>query len=152
MVDMPLHPSAVAERHEFAMRMMNKPRPMSLNSDPAHRIFHDPPELIQIAFGGREWFHAMDNHTVHRIGLTVGLGWQFGEWVRKQLTIDVNGVQIKARTSSGGAQMYDIYFVHSSHGEDTLDPVKTRIVAHRGPLMADQLKSAYAEVLGAHAV
>lgn len=41
----------------------------------------DPPRLIQEAMGGREFFWEIGAKAVHRVGLSLGLGWRlpFGE-------------------------------------------------------------------------
>lgn len=48
---------------------------------PGNRIFHDPPDLIGEAMGGRAWFFEIGATVIHRIGLHKGLGWKlpFGE-------------------------------------------------------------------------
>jgi len=146
-----------AKAHEFAERMRAKAIPEGCTTDPSYRIFRDPPEMIQRAFGGRLWFHETDCKAVHRIGLLLGLGWQLGEYVRKQLggkVADVNGVRVIARTVGYGQteQLYDLYFVRYTRGEDNLDPYVFYVVTHRPGLTASQLKVAYADVLGEHAV
>lgn len=146
-----------AAGHEFALRMMEKPKPASLTSDPAARIFYDPPEIIQMAFGGRPWFHSTDCRAVHRIGLFLGLGWRLGEYVRKQLDgkhADIDTVQIKARAHniSRETPLYDMYFMQVVLPEDVLDPLQPRVIDHRAGLALDQLKPQYAEVLGEHAI
>lgn len=57
-------------------RLAGRPIPSSLNSDPEQRHFFDPPEYIQRALGGREWFFEQGARAVHRIGLFQGLGWE----------------------------------------------------------------------------
>lgn len=152
----------------FAQRMRDKPIPPSMLGGAAARHFFDPPEMISLAFGGRPWFHTTDCKAPHRIGLLGGLGWQLGEYVRKQLdgaTKDVNGVRIVARPHNISREqpLYDLYFVTFWKGEyerrddpayepDNLDPVQYHVVDHRPGLTAEQLKPAYAEVLGEHAV
>lgn len=65
-----------AADNPFARRAMTRPLPESLNSDPEHRYFRDPPELVQRALGGREWFFDNNFRSVHRIGCFLGLGWE----------------------------------------------------------------------------
>lgn len=153
-------------KHLMAQRALGKTN--NFHSDPAHRIFYDPPELISLAFGGRPWFHATDCRNPFRIGLFGGLGWGLGEYVRKQLdgkTAACNGVRIVARAHniSRETPLYDMYFVEFWRGEydrrddpeyepDNLDPPQFRVVDHRAGVPAADLKSTYAEVLGAHAI
>lgn len=144
-------------RNEFAERMRAKGVPASCQSDASHRIFYDPPELIQMAFGGREWFHETDCRAVHRLGLFQGLGWKLGEYVRKQLdgpTINVNTIWVRARPHniSRDEPLYDMYFLAVEMPEDVLDPLQVHHVHHRAGLTAAQLKPTYAEVLGEHAI
>lgn len=65
---------ADAKAHEFAKRMMEKPKPASLTSDPEARIFYDPPELIQIAFGGRPLEYLAMTPPGSRLTVTVPTG------------------------------------------------------------------------------
>lgn len=69
-----------AANNPFARRVMDRlaerPLPESLNSDPEHRFFDDPPELIQRALGGREWFFERGFRSVHRVGIFKGIGWE----------------------------------------------------------------------------
>lgn len=153
-------------KHLMAQRALGKTN--NFASDPNARHFYDPPELIQIAFGGRAWFHHADCRAPHRIGLYKGLGWGLGEYVRKQLdgkTANVNGVRIVARPHniSRETPLYDLYFVEFWRGDydrrndadyepDNLDPVQYHVIDHRPGLTAEQLKPAYAEALGEHAI
>lgn len=140
-----------ASRNAFAQRMLDKPMPESLNSDPMHRFFYDPPELIQQAFGGRAWFHEVGNSCVHRVGLFRGLGWNLSELIVRQDKRGINAVIVSARAQMPGkSQLYDILFLHRPDLEDDDDTLKT--VYHRPGLEAHQLKSAYSDVLGEHAV
>ena len=133
----------------FAARMMAKPRPESLNSDPAARIFFDPPEMIQMAFGGRPWFFETGCRSVHRVGLFKGIGWELDPVLNKQHDHGVTGVRITARNQhSKGRHLYDLLFLAREVPEDHLDPLVERIVTHRPGLTIDQLKAAYGEVLG----
>lgn len=153
----------------FVDRMIANPRPLHESmTNPAYRIFYDPPEMISLAFGGRPWFHHTDCRAVFRIGLFGGLGWGLGEYVRKQLdgkTAAVNGVRITARAHniSRAEPLYDMYFVEFWRGDydrrddpdyepDNLDPPQFRVIDHRPGLTAEQLKPAYAEALGEHAI
>lgn len=147
-----------ASKNEFAKRMMDKPIPESMLGGAAARHFYDPPENISLAFGGRPWFHSTDCKTVHRIGLFKGLGWKIGEYVQKQLDDQrINGVRVTIRAATGEPK-YDIMFVHhyQNHEEgqepDNLEPVSYHTIKHLGPLTAAELKPAYAEFLGEHAI
>ncbi len=138
----------------FARRMMERPRPESLNSDPAYRIFYDPPELIQIAFGGRQWFWEQGCTGVHRVGVFKGLGWELPLVVKRQEERGITGVRITARRAKlGGEQLYDLEFLaRVVDPEYASGPITQRVIDHRPGLTVDQLKPAYAEVLGEHAI
>lgn len=148
-----------AAAHAFAKRMMDRPVGASMDSDPAARIFYDPPELIQIAFGGRQWFHETDCTEVHRVGLFKGLGWQVSSLVQKQDERGITGVRITARhmrrVAEGTSQLYDMEFVAREplDPDDVSGPLKApRVVTHRPGIIAENLKKVYGEVLGEHAV
>lgn len=137
---------------QFAARMMSKPLPESLSSDPEYRIFYDPPEIIQRAFGGRPWFFETGCVRVHRVGVFKGLGWELDPMLAKQCDLEVTGVRITARAyRRDKIQRYDMEFVvRELNEEDRSAPVPVRIVASRMGLLAEELKTAYAEVLGEH--
>lgn len=141
-----------AADNEFAARMASKPPPESLNSDPSYRIFYDPPEIIQQAFGGRPWFFDTGCVRVHRVGLFKGLGWELDPMLAAMCELEVTGVRITARHfRTGKEQLYDMEFVHRQlDEEDRSAPVPIRILASRMGLTAEQLKPAYADVLGDH--
>lgn len=148
-----------AAAHAFAQRMMSRPIGESMISDPAHRIFYDPPELIQIAFGGRAWFHETDCTEVHRVGLFKGLGWTLSALVQKQDERGITGVRITARkmrrTAEGSPQLYDMEFVARAplDPEDVSGPrAAPRVVTHRPGIAAENLKKVYGEVIGEHAL
>jgi hypothetical protein len=135
----------------FAARMASKPPPESLNSDPEYRIFYDPPEIIQRAFGGRPWFFETGCVRVHRVGVFKGLGWELDPMLAAQCELEVTGVRITARPyRRDKIQRYDMEFVRRELHEDWGAPVAVQIVASRMGLLAEELKSAYAEVLGEH--
>lgn len=131
---------------------MNRKLPDSLNSDPSYRIFYDPPEIIQQAFGGRVWFFETGCVRVHRVGLFKGLGWELDPMRSAMCEIEATGVRVIARSlRKGGQQLFDIEFLNRQiDEEDRFAPVPVRIVASRTGLFAEQLKYAYAEVLGEH--
>lgn len=150
-----------AANNAFAARMAAKPPCESLNSDPAYRIFYDPPELIQMAFGGRPWFFETGCVRVHRIGLFKGLGWELDPMLLAQSETEATGVRILARQyRRDKAQLFDVEFVkrelptrESYDGQQEADygaPVSIRIVNSRMGLTADQLRTAYGEVFGEH--
>lgn len=136
----------------YAARMMSKPIPEGMTADPEYRIFYDPPELIQMAFGGRPWFFETGCVRVHRVGVFKGLGWELDPMLQAQCELEATGVRIIARRlRPGQAQLFDMEFVHRQlDEEDRMAPVPIRIVASRMGLTADQLKPAYGEVLGEH--
>lgn len=149
----PGHARMTASKNEFAARMAAKPLPESLNSDPDHRFFHDPPELIQIAFGGRPWFLETGCTAPHRVGLFKGLGWAIPSIVAAQDERGITHVRVTARhRRQSEAQLYDIEFLSREVPEDHLLRYTERTVAHRPGLTADQLKAAYAAELGEHAI
>lgn len=142
----------------FAARVMERLKEghlsnTSMISDPAHRIFYDPPELIQQAFGGRAWFFETGCSRVHRVGVFKGLGWELDPVFARQDERGITGVRITARPHHRDkVQKYDMEFLSRTLPEDTMDPVAVRVIDHRPGLTADQLKPAYAEVLGEHVV
>lgn len=142
--------------HPFAARMMNRPKPASLDSSPEARFFYDPPELIQQVFGGRPWFFEQGVTSVHRVGLFRGLGWTLPLLVQRQDERGINGVRItarkKRRVAEGSEQKYDLEFLRRELPEDHCERGTERVIDHRPGLTIDQLKPAYAEVLGGHAV
>lgn len=127
----------------FAQRMAARPHNIDTSANARH--FHDPPELIQIAFGGRPWLADRGCQFVHRIGLMRGLGWRLATIHE---TRGINGVRIVARLRTHGDQLYDLYFGEYQQGPDNLDLPVFRTIDHRPGLTAAQLKPAYAEVLG----
>lgn len=150
-----------AADNAFAARMMSKPPCGSLNSDPEYRIFYDPPEIIQQAFGGRPWFFETGCIRVHRVGLFKGLGWELDPMLLAQCETEATGVRIIARQHRADrAQLFDIEFVvRDFRTRETYDggtepdygaTVPIRIVDSRMGLTANQLRSAYAEVFGDH--
>lgn len=151
-MDSPGRRRMTASQNEFAARMAAKPLPDSLNSDPAHRIFHDPPEMIQMAFGGRPWFLETGCTAVHRVGLFKGLGWAVSPLVTAQDELGITHVRVTARTGPGNAGKYDIEFIQCVIPDDHMDKLQGRIVAVRMGLILDELKPQYAAVLGEHAV
>jgi hypothetical protein len=72
------HENARSPRNsEWVSRMREKAGELHASMiDENFRFFHDPPEQIQRAFGGREWFWRTGAVAVHRIGLLRGLGWK----------------------------------------------------------------------------
>lgn len=136
----------------YAARMMSKPIPEGLTSDPSYRIFYDPPEMIQQAFGGRPWFFETGCVRVHRVGIFKGLGWELDPMLARQCELEVTGVRIIARRlRTGHEQLYDMEFVvRELNEEDRMAPVPVRIVASRTGLRVHELKPAYGEVLGEH--
>lgn len=147
-----------ADDSPFAKRMMERPQSESLNTDVNARFFYDPPELIQIAFGGRAWFFRMGNSRAHRIGVFKGLGWELDPFIAKADERGITGVRITARphhAASGKQQLYDMEFVGRRIDYDEAgfqDGFEQRTIDHRPGLEAGQLKAAYADVLGEHAV
>lgn len=147
-----------ASQNAFAQRMMDKPKCESLNSDPSYRIFYDPPELIQMAFGGREWFQDVGNYAVSRVGLFKGLTWYLSALIVRQEERGINRVRITARPKRPGQeeQLYDMEFLcqpEPGEGADASDPLpQSRVITHRPGIVAANLKAVYAEVLGEHAI
>lgn len=142
-----------ASQNEFAQRMMSKPMPESLNSDPEHRLFFDPPEIIQIAFGGRPWFIENDCTRIHRVGLFRGLGWQLSPVLCRDQPQGINGVRIKARANTGRKEMlFDMEFMRRELAEDHFDGQVDRVVTHRPGVPLSKLVATYAEVLGEAAI
>lgn len=145
-----------ADQSPFAARMMAKGRPEGLNSDANHRLFFDPPEMIQMAFGGRQWFFAMGNIRVHRVGLFKGLGWEFDPNFLDGRGI--TGVRITARpyfAVHNKPLLCDMEFMERRIDYDEAgyqSGYRERVIDHRPGLELHQLKPAYAEVLGNHAV
>lgn len=133
---------AKAEDSPFAARMMAKPLPESLNSDPAARFFFDPPELIQQAFGGRQWFLDNNCYRVHRVGIFKGLGWEIDPAARDER--EITGVRI----TRGVRGAYAIEFLHRSLPGDWSEPVGERHIDVRVGLRLDQLKGVYLSVIG----
>lgn len=131
----------------FAARMMERAAPDSCNSDPAHRFFDDPPEQIQIAFGGRPWFFEAGNTRVHRIGLFRGLGWEFDREVSLKHPRRATGVEITKR-STGKDRKFDMVFVQRVLAEDHMEGGGKSIVSSHPGLTLDQLKPAYLAELG----
>lgn len=143
-------------QNEFAARMASKPLPSSLNSDPNHRIFFDPPELIQRAFGGRPWFLETGCTTAFRVGLFRGLGWKIPGIVAQQDERGIDTVRITARPRRNEATdlIFDMEFLQTEQPpeDDASGKIAARVVEHRPGLTIDQLKPTYGEVLGEHAL
>lgn len=157
-LDSPGRRRLTAADSPFVTRLMQRGMPESLNSDPDARIFYDPPEMIQIAFGGRQWFHEVGNHAIHRVGLFHGLGWALAPLVSTQDERGINRVRVTARPKrpSHKEQLYDMEFLHQpepGERDNPSDPLpQARIVTHRPGIVASNLKTVYADVLGEHAV
>lgn len=119
----------------------------TLSAKAEDRHFYDPPELIQMAFGGRPWFFEADCRTIHRVGLFKGLGWILPPRVARQDKRGIQSVRITARRRhSDLPQLYDMEFLGGQLADEP------RVVHHVPGLQAHQLKGAYAHVLGEHAV
>lgn len=148
-----------ASESPFAARMMEKPLPETLAATANDRHFYDPPELIQIAFGGRPWFFETGCNRIHRVGLFKGLGWSLDPTIKRQDERGVTDVRVTARqTIRGKAQLFDMEFLHRDlEHEDAYETshmvgFSTKVVHHVPGLQAHQLKAAYAEFLGEHAI
>ncbi len=140
----------------FAKRMMEKPLPGSLNVRANDRHFFDPPEMIQIAFGGRPWFFAVGATRVHRVGLFKGLGWELDPNFLDGRGI--TGVRITSRpyfAAHGKPMLCDMDFMERRIDYDDAGfqiGCYEKVLDYRAGLQLHELKPAYAEVLGEHAV
>lgn len=142
--------------------MMSKPLPDSLNSDPEHRIFFDPPEIIQRAFGGRPWFFETGCVGVHRVGVFRGLGWQVSPLVVRANELadgpgGPNGVRITIMQKRGDLPRHDLRFIieflHRRLDPDDMSAkLEERVTSHFVGLRLDELKDKYGEVFGEHAL
>lgn len=151
-----------ADESPFARRMMDKGVSEGLNTDVNHRIFYDPPELIQIAFGGRGWFIERGNTRVHRIGIFGGLSWQLDPVVASECAKNrskyelINAVRITARKlRSGSPQLYDMEFLRRNtiyDDDGTFLGVDSHVVTHRTGLEAAQLPVIYGQIIGEQAL
>lgn len=143
-------------QNEFAARMASKPLPASLNSDPEHRLFFDPPELIQRAFDGRPWFLETGCTTAFRVGLFRGLGWKIPGIVAQQDERGIDTVRITARPRRNDATdlIFDMEFLQTEQPPEDYasGKIAARVVEHHPGLTIDQLKPTYGEVLGEHAL
>ena len=145
-----------AAESPFAQRMMDRPRSESLNSDPEYRIFYDPPEIIQQALGGREWFWRVGNTRVHRVGLFLGIGWEIDQQVRADSkNPDISGVRVTISSLQAARKpTFSMLFLSREPApeSDPSAPTRERIVAASVGLSLEQLKPLYAETIGEHAV
>lgn len=141
-----------AAQNEFAKRMLEKPVGACMVTDPTFRFFYDPPEMIQIAFGGRPWFLETGTRCVHRIGLHKGLGWELDPVFIRQDERGITGVRITARAKKprDTEQLYDMEFLNRDYPEDHMLPSTVTVIDHRPGLTAARLKPVYGEVLGEH--
>jgi hypothetical protein len=145
-----------AETSPFIQRLMEKPRPESMNSDPEYRIFKDVPEEIQRSLGGREWFWRMGCTRVHRVGLFKGIGWEIDLAHRAaSRNPEISGVRVTIdKVRAGKAPTFTIVFLNREPAPegDPSAPVVERIIAASVGLKLDQIKELYAETIGEHAV
>lgn len=136
------------ENNPFAKRMKDKPVPESLTSDANYRIFFDPPEIIQMAFGGRPWFFETGCRAVHRVGVFKGLGWELDRILTRTSNMQITGVRITHRPNSKPMK-FDMVFMRREMDEEYASaPVSFTILDHRAGLLLEELKPTYAEVLG----
>lgn len=145
-----------ASQSPFAQRMAERPMPESLLSDPSARFFNDPPEQIQMAFGGRPWFFSTGCYAVHRLGLLLGLGWELD---RMRVASDpvehhgttITGVRIFAPVvGKAGSTAFRVDFTNWQRGEEdrATDPGTVRIVRSFSNVPLKELKEKYRETLG----
>lgn len=141
-------------QNAFAKRMMERQMPESLNSDPDYRFFYDPPEMIQIVFGGRPWFLENDCFCVTRIGMFGGLGWSLPDRIVKTSGIDRVEVRIRKKhlAAKSLSPLFDMHFLETKLTDDPTAPPEKRVVTHRPGIAPERLKAVYAEVLGDHAI
>lgn len=130
----------------FAQRMMEKPKPESLNTEVNARFFLDPPEIIQLSFGGWVWFVEMGITRVHRVGLFRGIGWELDLETRRNNPIEATGVKIVRHGQIG--MKFNMFFMKRVVPDDHLDPMDITILDQRLQLPLADLKKVYAEVLG----
>lgn len=122
---------------------------MAETADPTYRIFNDPPETIQIAFGGRPWFFDTGCQTPYRIGLLKGLGWGLDPMRIANSGTTLPGVN-HVRVHANPDNTYAIEFLRhtAGSGNDPQDRGTMEPVARIGALTIDQIKSTYVDVLG----
>jgi hypothetical protein len=94
---------------------------------------------------------------MHRIGLMAGLGWEFDSHIAKTNPLEATGVRVKARKRHfmTGVQFYDMEFVQRRIDYDDggfIEGNAERIVHYVPGLAGEELKAAYAKVLGDYAI
>lgn len=140
-----------ASQSPFAQRMMDKPSPFAATADPAFRIFDDPPEQVQIAFGGRAWFWETGCRATYRIGLFKGLGWALDPMlVMSSEAKDprINHVKVTGPNKKQECNMEFLHHTGADHSNDATLRGEFEHVEFRDAVPLDQLKSVYTEVLG----
>lgn len=71
-------------------------------------IWNDVPAKIGKAMGGREWFFEEEATAIHRLGISLGLGWRLPQYqaVQRPDRVDLITVRLNRRG------LFDMEFLH----------------------------------------
>jgi len=130
----------------FAKRMMERPLSPSLDVDANSRHFYDPPELIQLAFGGWPWFQENSCRAIHRVGLFRGLGWEFDPADQLNNKLNATGVRITLGIKERCTLLFLQREIIRDDGGFIVGQIE-RILASKTGLLLSELKPTYEGVL-----
>lgn len=83
----------------------HRPIPESLRGG---EFWNDVPDKIGKAMGGREFFFEAEATAIHRIGISLGLGWRLPKYMQRSDGIDYIKVEVNKHS-----KLLDMTFLHA---------------------------------------